>query len=180
MGIPYRPSPRSVAGSAAAYVRLIFLKDNREVLGGLLVVDNRGQPLEFVHASLSAPAGFLWPEATVRNISASEICHALFEACTRVPDILLCEPDLGDMSFCREELAPSIPFAMARPSASAEPAELIWINERPSHQMKAHHLAEELVNRGFLTEPFERIQRGLEELYPDAGWPDSTVRLADS
>jgi len=127
-----------------------------------------GRPLEFVHNSLDAPTGFLWPEDQVHSAAITSVCHSLFEACRHEPDMLVCTQTLGNYSFLRTELAVSIPFAQVNESAEpGVPAEWVWINDPPSPGMSASGLAEALQTRGFTIEPFLRIQVGLLEIYPE-------------
>jgi hypothetical protein len=49
-----------------------------------------------------------------------------------------------------------------------------WANDPPTHGMRSHSLAPELQTRGFLFEPFDRIVRGLQILYPTDFTKDET------
>ena len=149
----------------------------RILSGAILIIDAHGQPLEFVHNTLDAPSGFLWPEDQVRATGVAALCHSLFEACKREPELLICGQALGSANYCRSELNPVIPFAQAAESSQSNDgssAAWAWINNPPLSSMPAHSLAETLQTRGFSLEPFERIRRGLREIYPNAGWTEVT------
>ena len=172
MPIVYRKQPKTHSDPCAAYIQVAwhYGEDDalRKYYGGLLVIDGKGRPLEFVHNSLDAPTGFLWPEDQVHPAAIASICHSLFEACRHEPDLLVCTRALGDYPFLRTELAVSIPFAQVFESEEAGvPAEWVWINDTPSHGMSASSLAECLQSRGFAIEPFLRIQVGLLEVYTE-------------
>jgi hypothetical protein len=141
--------------------------------GGLLVLDGRGQPLEFVHNSIVVPTGFLWPEGTVRNAAIAALSQSLCEACRQEPLLLLCDPSVGSPEFCRQELAPMVPCALVRPGEGSLPPECAWVNTPPSDGSSQAALLEELKARHFLLEPFSRVRKGLREAYPEAGMSDA-------
>jgi hypothetical protein len=173
MPVPYRKTPRPAEIGCAAYLDVVWLPSERALYGGLLLIDGRGQPQEFVHNRLSAPSGFLWPEEQVRALGTANLAHTLFDACEREPDLLLCPASLGSPEFCRSEIAPVIPFARVVPAKDEFPAEWAWVNDSPTPGMKAHALSQELTRRGFVTEPFERLRIGLVIAYPDAPWEEA-------
>lgn len=173
MPIPYRKVPRADEDGVAAFLDVVWLKAARTFHGGLLLLDSRGRPLEFVYNTLTAPTGFLWPESQVRRLGTARLAHTLFEACRREPHLLVCRSELGDVEFCRSELAPSIPFASVAAPSGDNPMHWCWVNDPPTPAMKAHGLAQALQQRGLATEPFARVLDGLREVYPDAPWPSS-------
>lgn len=172
MPVPYRKTPRAAQEGVAAFLDVIWLHSERTFYGALLLIDGRGQPLEFVQNSLIAPGGFLWPEVSVQARGIAALSHSLFDACAREPDLLLAPSTLGTPEFCRQELGSAIPFALIKPAQESRPMEWIWVNEPPGPGMRAHLLYEALTRRGFVTEPFERLRKGLRELYPAAPWKE--------
>lgn len=174
MPVPYRKSPRSIATHSAAYLDVLWIRSEQTFYGALLLIDSRGQPLEFVHNTLSAPTGFLWPEEQVRVQGVAALSHSLFEACQREPEILVCNDSLGAPEFCRMELAPSIPFVQVVDTGDDSPVAWNWMNDPPTAGMAASSLSDELRVRGFALEPFSRIRQGLRELYPHAHWDEVT------
>lgn len=172
MPVPYRKSPTSSAASCAAYLDVLWIRSTRTFYGALLLVDGRGQPLEFVHNTLTAPAGFLWPEEQVRGLGIATLCHSLFEACRREPELLVCRELLGNPTYCKAEISAAIPFAQVVEAGAGSPAAWNWINDPPTPGMSAHALGETLRTRGFAVEPFTRIHLGLKEVYPQAPWQE--------
>ncbi|MBI5016773.1 MAG: hypothetical protein HZB55_14975 [Deltaproteobacteria bacterium] len=166
MAIPYRKAPRAADVGVAAYLDVVVRAGGAErlLLGALLLMDGRGQPLEFVHNTLSAPTGFLWPDERVDVLGIAALGHSLFDACRREPDLLLCLPTLGPPTILHTELAPSIPFALI-PDGAEDLEAWTWINAPPSAGMRAHALCEELCRRGLVREPFARLRKGLREVY---------------
>jgi hypothetical protein len=173
MPLPYRKTPRAAQEGCAAYLDVVWLRPARAFYGALLLTDGRGQPLEFLHNSLTAPSGFLWPDDLVMARAVAALAHSLFDACRSEPDLLLCLDALGSPEFCRTELTPSIPFARIVPATEDAPAEWGWVNEPPAPGMRAQALYQELTRRGFVEEPFQRLRQGLREVYPDAPWPEA-------
>ena len=176
MPVPYRKLPRAAQEGIAAFVDVQRARSTRQLVGALLLIDGRGQPLEFVHNVVDAPGGFLWPEEKVRAVGTVVLVHSLFDACQREPDLLVCRDTLGTPDFCREELAPSIPFAQVGEGEPDAPLAWSWINEPPASGMRAHALYEHLAKRGFVEEPFARLRDGLRLAYPEAFQSGSGTR----
>ncbi|MGO8672110.1 MAG: hypothetical protein ACLQVD_12175 [Capsulimonadaceae bacterium] len=196
MPVPYRRTPRAAEVGLAAYLDILWIDIDHSFYGGLLVIDGKGQPQEFVHNAVAAPAqpeatpvsspkgrqshlaaaDLLWPEDLVRRTGIPLLAHSLFDACRREPDLLVCLSTLGTPEFCTSEIAPAVPFAQAVPEREGMPAEWSWINSPPSSGMRAALLARELVRRGFIVEPFERLRDALRLVFPQAAW-DSATRL---
>lgn len=172
MPVPYRKTPRSAEIGIAAYLEIVWLASDRAFIGGLLTIDGKGQPQEFVHNLLSAPSGLLWSEAKLATMGVAMLAHSLFDACRREPDLLVCLETLGSAEFLKTEIAPSIPFVQVVLERKELPAEWSWINAPPSSGMRASILAQELARRGYLMEPFERLHHALRLVYPQASWQD--------
>lgn len=173
MPVPYRKIPRAAQEGVAAFVDVARARAQRQIVGALLLIDGRGQPLEFVHNAVDVPGGFLWPEDKVRSVGTVALVHSLFDACQREPDLLICRDTLGAPEFCRDELAPTVPFAQVTPSDGDTPAAWSWINDPPAPGMRAHVLYEHLARRGFVYEPFARLDDGLRLAYLLAFAPSS-------
>lgn len=172
MSVPYRKAPRMTEEGCAAYLDVLHLSAQKSFFGALFLIDGKGRPLEFVHNLLAAPSGFLWDAGRVRALGIAMLAHSLFDACRREPDLLICRDTLGSPEFCREEIAPAIPFAQVKPMPEGSPAEWHWVNDPPSPGLRAHTLFETLRVHGLLIEPFRRIPQALREIYPDAPWEE--------
>ncbi len=170
MPVPYRKVTPAQEDGAAAFLDVVWLPASGTFYGALLLIDAWGRPLEFVHNSLAAPAGFLWSASQVHHLGVASLAHSLFEACRRDPDLLVCPAWLGSSEFCRAELAPSIPFARVTAGAGPEERQWTWVNDPPGPTMRAHRLAQALQHRGLATEPCTRLRAGLREVYPEAPW----------
>jgi hypothetical protein len=173
MPIPYRRTPRAAEIGQAAFFDVIWSEEDRALYGGLLIIDGKGQPLEFVHNSAAAPSGELGPEGKMLLLGIAAVAHSLFDGCRRDPDLLVCLASLAPPGFCRAELAPMLPFAQVVPETDTTPAEWGWVNEPPTSAMRAAILAEELLRRGMVVEPFVRLRLALRALYANARWPET-------
>ncbi|GMV37708.1 MAG: hypothetical protein AMXMBFR61_22160 [Fimbriimonadales bacterium] len=168
MPIPYHRIPHTTAAPLAAYLLVTVGRSAKELLAGLLVIDGRGQPVEFVHNSIEVPSGLLWPEPGVEAAGSAALAHSLFEACRAEPDLLVVEEGLGTPQYVRTNVAPLIPTCVVSPPESSGVNEFAWVNDAPSQGAPATLLLRELVERGFLREPFERVRRALAETYGTA------------
>lgn len=164
MPIPYRPVPRPAASTHAAYLHVVA--NGRLFYGGLLISDALGQPVEFVHTSAATPSGVLWPEDEAREIAHCRLAHSLFDACQKAPAVLIATESIGSAKFCREQLAPTIPFALVSESPTLD---VTWIGQAPSGGSAASVLFEELKRRNLIAEPFDRVVAALAEVYPHTG-----------
>jgi hypothetical protein len=169
MPVPYHRTPRAVTDGCAAFADVLSVRTGRAFYGGLLVLDGRGEPLEFVYNSLEAPSGFLWPEPLVAEASTVALLHSLFEACGRDPDLLVCRSCLAGAEV-RRQIVPAIPFVVVSPPRGALPEERVWVNDPPGAGMRAAAVFQSLADRGFLLEPFDRIAAGLREVFPGVDW----------
>lgn len=166
MPIPYRKTPRAAEIGLAAYIDILWEPENRTFYGGLLLIDGKGQPQEFVHNVLSAPSGLGWTEEKIQYTGISTLTHSLFDACRREPHLIVSLSTLGSPEYCNNEIAPAIPFAQVILPKEGMPAEWNWINTTPSSGMRASIIAEELIKRGLIAEPFERLREALKIVYP--------------
>src|SRR5579863_4573167 len=110
MSIPYRKVPVSTSAKYAAYLEVVWIPSVRAFYGGLLVIDGRGQPIEFVYNTVAAPSGFLWPAEQVASVGTASLSRSLFEACQCEPELLVCRESLGNPEYCKTGIAVSIPF----------------------------------------------------------------------
>lgn len=132
-------------------------------MGGLLLIDVLGQPLEFTHASLEPPSGFLWNEGDVRRVATERIAHSLFDACKGSPTLLLAKSDIGTPTFCQEHLAPSVPFVLVSQGIADDEISMAPVGAAPAGAALA--FLNELKRRRLFLEPFGRLRRALEEVY---------------
>ena len=138
-------------------------------------MDERGEPVEFTHARIRAPRALLWRTADIRAYCVRSMCVSMFSVCPAAPIVILCLADeVGPDVFSKDI---SIDLPVGRLSVSGEPAEVTvdWIVqpeppvgagfEIPPQREK--RLFDTLAARGLLTEPFERAETGLREVYSE-------------
>jgi hypothetical protein len=180
MGVPYRSvldeDERNVSG---AFFRS-FAVDRDTYVGGLLLVDARGEPIEFTYNRVGVKNRFLWRERDLSQATARELLAGLLDTCPRDPTALF---------FLAKEVSPDllsddvdIQRPVARVAAADETVglaadeehervegsgavQLFWVHGKPSEATPAHRLVQRLAARGLLLEPFERALAGLRETY---------------
>jgi len=121
--------------------------------------------VEFVHNNIEVPSGLLWPEPGVEAAGSAALAHSLFEACQASPDLLVIDEGFGPADYIRRIVAPLVPTCAVSPSQSSDVHSYAWVNDAPQQGASAALLMQELVERGFLYEPFERIRRALADTY---------------
>jgi len=176
--VSYRKPSKALEEGTVAYLDAFHLSGDA-YYGAILLLDGRGLPLEFIHNRLQPPSGLLWTEPDTSRQAVAALAHSLFDACRRDPDLLLCLPSLGSAEFCRAEIAPTLPFAQVSPEQEGLPLGILWINAPPSEGMRGHMLYQDLLRRDALLEPFDRLRRGLREIYPQASWPTDESEEAE-
>lgn len=167
MAIPYRAVSKPVATSFTAYLGVTFVEQLGKYIGGLLITDGRGQPVEFVHNYADAPSGLLWSEPEIRRVAVQSIAHSLFDGCSKSPAILFAQDSIGTPTYCTEELSPSIPFALVTKDETSGTLNVAWASQPPAPGSAASLIFDEINRRNLLMEPFSRIIRAIEEIYPE-------------
>ena len=180
MSIPYRSvldeDERNISG---AFFRA-FQIDGSTYVGGLLVIDARGEPLDFAYNRVTARNRLFWRDRDLARATTRELLTSLFDACPRQPAAVFCLAREVETDVLLDELDVQRP--LARVAAIDETigmadgeeherlgdpasAQLFWVRGRPSEATEAHRLVERLSRRGLLLEPFDRVTAGLREAY---------------
>lgn len=189
MSVPYRSvldeDERNVS---AAFFRVLSVERDSHV-GGLLLTDARGEPLEFTYNRVTAKHLFLWRERDLQLAVTRELLTSLLDICPRPPTVLFClaaetEPELfTDDLDVERPLARVAPGSVAIGASSVEEHEvlegpssvqLFWLRGRPSDATPAHRLVRRLAGRGLMLEPFQRVLAGLRETYELGTFLDGT------
>lgn len=180
MTIPYRSvldeDERNVSG---AFFRLLQV-DRDTYLAALLLIDARGEPLEFTYNRAEVKHRLLWRERDLRHAVTRELLTSLLETCPREPNVLFFLAREVPSELFVEEIDIERPVARIATAdevmgAAAieeheridgrEAVQLFWVHGRPTDATPAHRLVERLARRGLLLEPFERVLAGLREAY---------------
>lgn len=175
MPIPVTDRTESEAGLAAAYLKFVE-HDSDGIRAALFIVTARGEPLEFVFNSISVPAHFLWRSGEVRRAAVRTLCQSMFQAATRVPDLVLALAEEVPARVFTQDLAVSIPLcriAGAQAVTSADEIEetlpsdlhIFWATPSPAPESNARSLLEALSLGEGLLEPFDRAATGITEAF---------------
>jgi hypothetical protein len=181
--IPFHDADEIEELGSAGYLALEHAPDGSGCRGGLLVVNARGEPLEFAYNQVQAPARFLWRPADLRRALERRLTASLLSVCSHQPRLLLCRAeDVGSALFSLD-IHLDVPVArMDEPMAVARRVDretgevfedaapqVAWQPEPPAEGSLERRLFERLSAHGLLEEPFERAAVGLREVFEAAG-----------
>jgi hypothetical protein len=179
-GVPYRSvldeDERNVTG---AFFRALEI-DRETFVGGLLLLDARGEPLEFTYNRVTARNRIFWRDRDLARATTRELLTSLFDACARQPTVVFCLAREVEAAILLDDL--DIRKPLARVAGEGETvglaegevherlegvssAQLFWVHGRPSDATDGHRLVERLGARGLLVEPFNRVTAGLREAF---------------
>jgi hypothetical protein len=186
VSIPYQSVlGEDEVGLSGAFFRALRL-DPGSFAGALLLIDSRGEPLEFTYNKASIKNRVLWRERDLQRAVVRELLTTLLDSCPREPSALFflareVEPELflEDIDISRpvarvvsdDDLVGAAAIETAEELGAAHGVQLLWVRGLPSDATPAHRLAERLAARGLLLEPFDRVLAGLREAY-EIGAPD--------
>jgi hypothetical protein len=180
--IPYQLREHEKDLTAVFFRVLRSRKSPQSFVAGLLLIDARGEPLEFTYSKVEAGHRFLWRDSTLRAGAKRELAAALFDECPRVPTAIFALAGEVDPELFTEHLDVQRPLArVAREDevigvsaeetqqlvAGREPVQLLWVHGQPSEATDAATLVSALARRALLLEPFERVLAGLREVYAE-------------
>jgi hypothetical protein len=180
MPIPYRDADDLDELGTVAYLKIEPAADGSGYLGGLFLINARGEPVEFTYNRIDTPQTFLWRQDDLRRHAARKLTASLFSLCPRTPRLLLClAKEVGSELF-GQDLQISIPVCRialaheALPSSDAEtkdivpasePVQVFWFPGRPAEDAIELRLLHLLTSHGLLLEPFARAAIALREVY---------------
>jgi hypothetical protein len=162
MPIPFRDAEHIESLGAAAFLTLQRQPDAWHVRGAMLLINARGEPLEFVHCRSEASYSMLWRRDDIIRQLTKELTKTLFAGCTTTPRILLCAAGEIQPRLIVDELSVSIPVCFV---ASADTP--VWLPDQPSDTSEGWRLFNELARRDLVLEPFQRARGALGIVYPD-------------
>lgn len=158
----------------------LFQVDRDAYLAALLLIDARGEPLEFTYNRAEVKHRLLWRERDLRHAVTRELLTSLLETCPREPSALFflarevpselfvedidIERPVARVATAEEVMGAAAIEEHERIDGSRE-VQLFWVRGRPTDATPAHRLVERLAGRGLLLEPFERVLAGLREAY---------------
>ena len=175
--VPFRDLTAGDGDEAAGYLRFIDEPDGKGIRGALFIVSSRGQPVDFSFTRIDVHSGFLWRAGEARRQAVTSLTKALFQAATRVPDVILALANEVPPRVFTEDLEVGVPLCrvtMAEMTVQAGSEEeerlsdsvnLFWVNGRPPPESPSRSLIEALNGRQLLTEPFDRASIGMQEAF---------------
>ncbi len=180
MTIPYRSVPdEDERGMSGGFFRLLEV-DRDTNLAALLLIDARGEPLEFTYNRAEVKHRLLWRERDLHRAVTRELLASLLEMCLREPTALFflarevpSELFVEDIDIERpvariataDEVIGAAPIEEHERIDGSQSVQLFWVHGRPTDATPAHRLVTRLAGRGLLLEPFERVLTGLREAY---------------
>jgi hypothetical protein len=180
--IDFRDAADFAELGTAAFLRIEREASSRGFRGALLVINARGEPLDFVYCRVETKYSSLWRARDIARHATKELAKSLFATCSQNPRILLCVTTEIDSTLFSEDLPLSIPVGRASIADTSDNAPLLvspdatdsdrtptilWVRDHPPASFLATRLFNELTRRGLIQEPLERARRGLHTVYPD-------------
>ena len=177
MPIPFRDLGEEGPSGVAGYLKFVDEPDCRGIRGALFVMSTRGEPLEFIFSRIDVQSAFLWRAGEARRQAVSSLTKALFEASSRVPDLILALAEEAPPLVFSEDLVLEIPLCRVAKDefgsqAVSEEVErlpdslsLVWVNGSPPTGGPGRKTIELLNSSQLLLEPFERASMGLREAF---------------
>lgn len=166
MPIPFHESDGADELGEAGFLKIDHAPGGSHYVGGLLLINALGEPIEFTYSRIDVPYETLWRPTDARRFAARKLTVSLLSLCPRVPHMLLCLDDEVERELFSREVQLSMPVCLVTTDAAGP----YWIPAPPAEDSRAARLVRELTRRSLLVEPFERAMRGLREVYaPVAG-----------
>jgi hypothetical protein len=179
VSVPFKDAAELEAGGAAAFLRILPGRHERERRGALFQVNARGAPVEFTFNRVDVPSAVLWRPEQLEREATKALAASLFEVARRTPLVLLCLAVEVDAALFAEDLEVQIPVCRVAVEDEGPPfgevaeevvsdgrrAHLFWRPALPSPESPPRRLVGTLASRGLLLEPFERVLAGLDEAF---------------
>jgi hypothetical protein len=149
-------------------LELVVADDQATVsaVAGLLVINARGEPLEFAFNRAELRHRELWGERRARGHVQRRLVASLLSVCSYDPRLLVCLADEIDTDLFEREL--HVEVSIVRIAELAAPAQVTWQPAAPIDDSAEQRLFERLGAHGLLLEPFERASHGLREVYGES------------
>lgn len=165
MPIPFQDQ-NTISSSTVGYLKFLPHTAKSIWLGALFIMNARGEPVEFTHASVRSPNPVLWRIDDLRTCCQESLCNSIFEVCPVVPDLFLCLAEDVDIRLFDERVSLEIAVGRVAHDASGGDISTEWsMDSAPLSPLDK--LYENICSRGLLLEPFARAEVGLREVYSD-------------
>lgn len=177
MPVPFRDLRDEDDLGLAGYLRFVSEENGRGIRGALFLVNARGEPIDFAFSRIDVPASFLWRTGEAKRHAVASLAAVLFEACPKVPSLLLAlanevhpqlftEDLLVEVALCRVAEGDTVPYAVDESVETlSSTLHLFWVRQTPDDNSTARRVLSALQSRQLTTEPFERAAQGIEEAF---------------
>lgn len=189
MPIPFQDAEDIEELGWAAFLQLEPpLPGSTERQGALLLINARGEPLEFVYNRIELLSSVLWRPADRELAAIRRLALTLFHAATLAPTVLLCRANVvaphlfgpdgqitldipvgriatGEEAIGYTETEYQATVTTPANNGDLQESHLFW-SAPPTGA--AANLFARLAERGLLLEPFARAAKGLREVYGES------------
>jgi hypothetical protein len=178
MPVPFRDDKELKELGVAAYLKIEI--DTSGYRGALFLINGWGEPMEFTYTHIEIPNTFLWRKADIHRHATRQIATSLLSLCPHPPKLIFCLAEEVDSELFCQDITVSIPVCRIAPATSSvsftcnefreetntsEPKQLFWFPAPPAEDSIEYRLFQRLISSGLLSEPFERAETGLREVY---------------
>src|SRR5262249_1019955 len=117
MPIPYRDADDLDELGTVAYLKIEPVAGGSGYLGALLLINARGEPVEFTYNRIDTPTTFLWRQDDLRRHAARKLTASLFSLCPRTPRLCCASPKRWEANCfarifrCPSRFAALLPFS---------------------------------------------------------------------
>ncbi len=177
MPVPFRDLRNEDDLGLAGYLRFVTEDDGRGIRGALFLVNARGEPVDFAFSRIDVPASFLWRAGEAKRQAVASLAAVLFQACPRIPSLLLALSDevhprvftedlLVEVPLCRITEGDNAPYSATESLETlSDTVHLFWAGQVPEGEGSARRLLDALHGRQLTIEPFDRAARGIDEAF---------------
>ncbi len=193
MPIPFHDTEEIDELGYAAFLHIEAASRGDERYGALLIVNARGEPVEFVYNKIALMHNLLWRSSEREQAVIRRLALTIFPTATLTPRLLFCRAGVvgprlfgtaGDLSLeipvgriatAEEAVGTSgTEFRESLATSDADGVEkeihTFWSPAKP--EGTTADLFARLAERGLLLEPFERASLGLREVYGESAGTD--------
>lgn len=158
-----------------AYLAFVDGSDSKSVAVALFLVNEIGEPVQFIYDQARIPSAFLWRPEDLRRHTICHLTKSVLGACPMVPRLLLCMHSETYPELFTEQIRLEIPVCRVSDSPDAQkspreaethinggrPLRMFWYPAAPNGDTREAQLLESLRTRVGAIEPFSRARTGL-------------------
>lgn len=174
MPVPFRDAQHIDELGTAAHLRIERASGGMEIYGGLLVINARGEPLQFTYTRATTEYSTLWRQGDIHRHAVRSVAERLFAECPQVPRIVLCLAQEIPAGVFGEDLIVAVPVCRidgqgaggsSVANVGGNSYSVSWFPVAPEPDSVEQRLFAELIRRNLVMDGFDRTTRGLREAY---------------